>query len=373
MVDWNSPQELAIEGVAFNNLIFALFGLYVWELVMTCSFEWSLITRKRKMSWPLIFFFLCRYCMLLALIGLIISLTIKTKINCGALYTFISFAGNMTALCASTSLMIRTLALWEFRRPIVVLMVLLALGHWAIEIRGMAIVHAVWDPQSGGCAANSANHVWLNANYFYTMGFDCVILIFTATALGHRFSDRGLSGLLFRDGLVYFIVTTTCNTIPAVLNVLDLNVEMNVIATIPAATASAVASCRAVMRLKQFYSTKEQFFVSPLGTTSVHDNTNSGNSRGNGGKGLSPISPKRMSFRALNSKPTRPEIRVTTDSFTMAELTSPSTKKSPLDKWDSDARSSDSECLPSAKAADILEEELPSPGCVHFARDERVV
>lgn len=336
---------------------------------MTSSFEWSFVTKKRKMSWPLIFFFLCRYCMFLAFVGLIISLTIKTKINCGALYTFISFAGNMTALCASTSLMIRTLALWEFRRPVVILMITLALGHWAIEIRGMVIVDSQWSDAANACTVVSANHLWLNANYFYTMGFDCIILIFTATALGRRFSDAGLSGLLFRDGLVYFIVTTTCNTIPAVLNVLDLNVEMNVIATIPAATVSAIASCRAVMRLKQFYSSKDQFYVSPMGVTSIHDNTNNGN--GNGNKGLSPISSKRMSFRPLSRKPTRPEIHVTTDSFTMAELASPSTKRSPI--WDSDGRSSDSERLGSAKARDILEEQLPSPSSVHFARDDRIV
>lgn len=49
------------------------------------------------------------------------------------------------------------------------------------------------------------------------MAFDFVILVFTTIVLG-RFSrpNEGLSGLLFRDGLIYFLVTSVCNTIPAV-------------------------------------------------------------------------------------------------------------------------------------------------------------
>ena len=49
------------------------------------------------------------------------------------------------------------------------------------------------------------------------MAFDFVILIFTTVVLG-RYSrpNEGLSGLLFRDGLIYFLVTSMCNTIPAV-------------------------------------------------------------------------------------------------------------------------------------------------------------
>jgi hypothetical protein len=43
---------LAITDV-FLKLIYTLFGLYVWELFITCDFEWSLITKRRKFRWPL--------------------------------------------------------------------------------------------------------------------------------------------------------------------------------------------------------------------------------------------------------------------------------------------------------------------------------
>ncbi|KAK7695658.1 hypothetical protein QCA50_000294 [Cerrena zonata] len=60
------------------------------------------------------------------------------------------------------------------------------------------------------------------------MGFDFVILIFTIVALyvKHR-TCSDLWHLLFRDGLLYFVVTFLCNALPAVFTVLNLNTIMN--------------------------------------------------------------------------------------------------------------------------------------------------
>lgn len=49
------------------------------------------------------------------------------------------------------------------------------------------------------------------------MGFDLIILIFTATALLSRHTARtDLWKLLFQDGLVYFLISFSMNCIPAV-------------------------------------------------------------------------------------------------------------------------------------------------------------
>ena len=70
MVQWAAAAEVAKEaGTSFNRffefrpdtlpgiftkLIFCLFGIYVWEIFQTSDFEWCLITRKRKFTWPLV-------------------------------------------------------------------------------------------------------------------------------------------------------------------------------------------------------------------------------------------------------------------------------------------------------------------------------
>lgn len=63
------------------------------------------------------------------------------------------------------------------------------------------------------------------------MAFDFIILVLTSVAL-YRFpygdARSGLWTLLFRDGLVYFLVTFSFNAVPAILGVLQLNNVMNV-------------------------------------------------------------------------------------------------------------------------------------------------
>ncbi|KAG0705449.1 hypothetical protein DFH29DRAFT_906546 [Suillus ampliporus] len=213
MVNWTDIKEIEAEGIAFTQVVYVLFGIYIWEICMTGSFELSIFLGRRKLAWPLVpFFFLCRYSMLFAFIGLIISVNVSTK----ALYTFTSVTGNLTILSASTSLMIRTMALSEWKRWAVLSMLSISFGQWAVLIRTVMAVQASWDDQAGACVVVRTNNVFPNLNYVYTMSFDFVILVMTIFALGKRFRPEGLSGLLFRDGLVYFLITSTCNTVLAV-------------------------------------------------------------------------------------------------------------------------------------------------------------
>ncbi|TCD71332.1 hypothetical protein EIP91_011103 [Steccherinum ochraceum] len=310
LVNWSAASEIAKDMYVFDKLICSLFGLYVWELFQTCGFEWSLVVGRRRFTWPLvrrsihysssviltqyalqIFYFLCRYCIFFALIGLLISLSVTTPINCSALYTFNSWTGNMAILSASTSLMIRTFALWERQLKIVIPLGILCLAHWAILWRGMFIVHATYDDELQACVVNSTNHIFLNVSFFTTMGFDFTILCFTIAALAFRHKARSdLWHLLFRDGLVYFVITFMCNALPAVFNVINLNAVMNVIATIPAATISSIAACRLVVRLQDFNRNGDIF--------------------------ISSGSYSNQSPRA----PIRPEVCITTDHFVLNDI-----------------------------------------------------
>ncbi|KAG2077629.1 hypothetical protein BDR04DRAFT_1227396 [Suillus decipiens] len=249
MVDWKTPKEVEAEGIPFTKTVYVLFGIYIWEICTTGRFELSIVLGRRRLAWPLVFFFLCRYNMLFAFIGLIIFVNVSTKIDCNALYTFTSIAGNLTILSASTSLMIRAMALWEWNRRVVLSMLALSFGQYAILIRTIMTVQASWDHQAGACVVVRTNHILLSLNYAYTMSFDFVVLVMTLFVLRKRFRHEDLSGLLHRDGLVYFTVTSTCNTVPAVLAALNLNNEMNVIAMVPAAAVSAIAACRTFIRL----------------------------------------------------------------------------------------------------------------------------
>jgi hypothetical protein len=99
----------------------------------------------------------------------------------------------------------------------------------------MFIVVSEWEPAVKACVVVQTNPSLLNTTFFFSMswvltvtiskkiicytamGFDFIILIFTAVALLARHSARtDLWKLLFQDGLVYFLVSFSTNCIPAV-------------------------------------------------------------------------------------------------------------------------------------------------------------
>ncbi|KAJ3887801.1 hypothetical protein GG344DRAFT_80359 [Lentinula edodes] len=336
MVDWSDSQEIIRDTLAFDRVVFCFLGVTLWELFSTWDFEWSLLRGRRKLRWPLgmihrhricwlsemliVFFFLSRYCILLAFVGIIVSLSVTTRINCGALYVFNSWAGNMTLLCSSTSLMLRTIALWERKLTVVVPLGLLCVAFWAILYRTMFIVRADWSDIARSCVVTSTEPSLLNVTFFFTMGFDFVILVYTYVALVTKHTARtDLWKLLFHDGLVYFLVTFCANCIPAVFNVLNLNTPMNVVATTPAAAVSSIASCRAVMRLLDYTS----------GDVYVHSMSGAGQSSGNNGTRQGH---PRASAMVPKFATARPEVLVTTEHITMSEFVtdsdSPYTKTS---------------------------------------------
>ncbi|KAI0721844.1 hypothetical protein C8T65DRAFT_169688 [Cerioporus squamosus] len=251
MVNWSSPQELAKENVAYANVIFACFGLYVWEVFQTSDFELSILQGRRKLRWQwVLFFFLCRFSLILSIAALMASFTIRSPINCQALYTFICVAGNLSIVCSSTTLMLRTLALWERKLPIVIPLVGLCLAQWALLWRGMFIINAEYSPTSLSCVVTTTNHVFLSVTFWATMGFNLVVLVFHVIGLLRREHSASIWELLFKDGVIYYLAAFSCNALPAVLNAINLNSVMNLIATVPAAVLSAVAACRTVTSLR---------------------------------------------------------------------------------------------------------------------------
>ena len=55
------------------------------------------------------------------------------------------------------------------------------------------------------------------------MSFDLIVLVLTTIALMKSPSRSSLWQLLFRQGLIYFLVAFIANVIPAIFLVLDLN------------------------------------------------------------------------------------------------------------------------------------------------------
>lgn len=267
MVDWQSTAELIHDADAFGKFMHALLGLYLWEWFTSLDFDIAFIIGKRKFRWPLAFYFLGRYSLLAALVGIVVALNVRTEVDCQALYTFNQIAGNFTIGFASINLSLRTMAIWSQNKLIVIPIAAIICGHWGLLLRGVVLVKAQW-VEGQGCAITGSSNTILIATYVYTMSFDFVVTILTAYKLAFKKGARSqLVSMIFADGLIYFVIAFLANTIAVIFLVLNLNAVMSVIAAVPSAVVSTIVSCRVVRRLSNYTNKGPEMFTPTQGST----------------------------------------------------------------------------------------------------------
>ncbi|TBU32089.1 hypothetical protein BD311DRAFT_775638 [Dichomitus squalens] len=314
MVDWTSQQELTRDGAANINVVFASFGLYIWEVFQTSDFEWSILQGKRKLTISILPlpsltsfcakgmrylpFFIARYILVLSIASLMASFTVKHAINCHSLYIFICVAGNLSIICASVVLMLRTIAVWERKLPIVVALGTLCLAHTALLVRGMLTVSARYDAVQQMCVATALSHtnrVFLSVTFWSTLGFNLVITVLHVAGLMK--SDEGSSvwELLFREGVVYYLIAFTFNALPAIFSIVNLNSECDL--------QNVISATRTVTRLPDM--DDDDIYV--------HSATQLASPR-------VPNAAYRFTQNKTVRYPARPEVHVTTDQIVMEDF-----------------------------------------------------
>ncbi|KAF9449812.1 hypothetical protein P691DRAFT_519345 [Macrolepiota fuliginosa MF-IS2] len=261
MVNWQSTEETVKDGVAFGRFMHALLGLYIWEWFTSLDFDWQYISGKKKFRWPMVFYFLNRYCLLFALVGIAVALNVTSQIDCQALYTFNQCLGNAAIGLASINLSLRTIAVWSQNKYLVVFLVLVILGHWSLLLHGILLT-AQW-VEGTGCVIATTNNRILAISFIYSMVFDLTVLCLTAYKLLYPKTGRSrLVELIFSDGLIYFLIAFLANLIATIFMLLNLNPVMSIIANVPAAIASTIVACRVVRRLSRFTSQGPEVFPS---------------------------------------------------------------------------------------------------------------
>jgi len=153
---------------------------------------------------------------------------------------------------ASTMLMIRTIAIWN-RAPLVTApLVIASLGQWGVLLRGSTTVRSSWSDTLGACVISNVLPRATEWTYLYTMSFDLVVLVLTTIGLVRSPGRSSLWQLLFRQGVIYFLIAFVANTVTVVFLLLNLNVIMSAIFSFPASTASSIAACRSFVSLTNF-------------------------------------------------------------------------------------------------------------------------
>ncbi|KAG9032103.1 hypothetical protein FRB95_001880 [Tulasnella sp. JGI-2019a] len=255
MVNWTDPATILAEATTSNEVVIAFLGLVAWEIIVSFSFDLEVLFRQRDFKWSMVLYWAAKYSVLFTNIGVTIFGNAMTKINCQALYTFNQLFGNIAIGTASALLMLHTIAIWSRSRNIMYPLMALFLGQWAIIIYNAVTVSASWSSDANACVIKAAPMINLKLIYIYATFFDLTMLTATITGLcrlhsrtGETFGNR-LSGLLLKDGVIFFLVVFASNLVALVFVLANLNPIMNVVSCVPAASIASIASCRLFVRL----------------------------------------------------------------------------------------------------------------------------
>ncbi|KAJ7589762.1 hypothetical protein C8J56DRAFT_1139383 [Mycena floridula] len=223
--------------IYLDNLVVAIFGLYFWELFNTLDFDFSFICGRRKFKWPMIFYFYSRYAFLTSLVGTIFDLNTSRQVNCQALALATILLKHSALWASSVTLSIRMMTLWEYSRRIMVIMVPLITFHMVAACLSSTLdLNVVW------------SEVAIAILYTYTMVFDFIILCLISYKLLYggdariRLKQIPIFMLLFRDGLIYFVVVFLVALVADVYLIVDRKTAMAIGMHVASATATVSSS-----------------------------------------------------------------------------------------------------------------------------------
>ncbi|TDL20871.1 hypothetical protein BD410DRAFT_841059 [Rickenella mellea] len=224
---------------------------------------------SNSLNAPQLVYILGRYVLFTCLISIAVAVNSTSVINCYAVFLVTQVTGSLAIGLASLTFSLRTSkpplsrAVWDNNAYITVLIIVLTAGQWFCLLHGV-LVQAEWMPGLG-CVVVATSNETLAIGFIYTMVFDFTILCLSATKLWRNNHHAGrtfpVSKMLFRDGLIYFLVTFVVKLAATIFLLMDLNAVMSIILNVPAAAVSMVMASHAVRRLTELREVEEEFIA----------------------------------------------------------------------------------------------------------------
>ncbi|KAF9527947.1 hypothetical protein CPB83DRAFT_907308 [Crepidotus variabilis] len=262
--------------VVGDKVIHMMFGLYLWEWFTSLNFDWQLISGKKRFKWPLTFYFLNRYAMLICAISYLILWDVQNPsvhIDCKFLFALVHLCGSGSLGLASANLAIRTIAIWNQNIYVIIGLTILLLAHLGLVIADTADATKtaelqVYGSDTAGCV-NASTGDWLRIIVSATLIIDFVVLVLNiykilqtskavyGDATLFKYRKQGffkLSYIVLKQGVVYFLLAFSSNAAQIViLSIPALRpTGMNRIFILPSYIIATIVACRAVRDLTNF-------------------------------------------------------------------------------------------------------------------------
>ncbi|KAH9857799.1 hypothetical protein C2E23DRAFT_805729 [Lenzites betulinus] len=262
MVNWQDPVVVTFCAFLYNQNAVFLLGFFGTHFITRTTIEWSLLTKRRHFSPALIPYLFGRYAILVTLLFFVVSNHFTNKISCDVAYKTLAVLGSSASFCSTLNLGLRSYIIWrDMNRIVVWLLSIGCIGHAAlVAVQGVNSIASQWDPLTDSCIVVHSSDVTMFVFYMYTMLMDLVILVLTICGLWRKAALKSKIGTALSEQCLWYCAGTFLINIPAaVFAILDMNVIMNVIFSMPATTVSVIMSSEAVLSLDpvEYYGTKQ--------------------------------------------------------------------------------------------------------------------
>ncbi|KAI9056691.1 hypothetical protein FKP32DRAFT_1639193 [Trametes sanguinea] len=253
MVSWQDPSVVAICALVYSQNAIFLLGFFGKHLLTRTDIEWSLITGRRRPSLALIPYLYGRYAILVTLLYFVVQDLVNYEISCDIAYKAFAILGSSASFCSTLNLGIRSYIIWrDMNKRVVWLLSLACVGHAALVcVQGAKSVSSEWNPQARSCVVTQSSNVTMFTFYMYTVVMDFTILCLTVCGLWRKAALQSSIGTTLSEQCLWYCAATFLVNLPAaIFPILNLNVIMNVMFSMPAATVSVITSSAAVLSLK---------------------------------------------------------------------------------------------------------------------------
>jgi len=243
MTDWQNPETLLLSARAFVLFCHVVFGIYLWEFLISLDFDWAFWTGKEKWRWTYVPYFLTRYTALAALILAVRITNALSPMDCQPwAYAIYSLAHTSLGF-ASLLLLLRVVAVSGKNLLVMIFLGVFYLVNWAFLIRGITLAkgEAVYLATLQTCGVlHTRAH---QTNVYITFGFDlaCSVLLIVFLM---RNRGSGLWRTLLTQGIVYFLLATLSYLMSGIFLTINLNDPINVIPEVACMATMSICATR---------------------------------------------------------------------------------------------------------------------------------
>ncbi|KAN0141814.1 hypothetical protein V8E53_000276 [Lactarius tabidus] len=242
MVDWNNPHTVLSESLALVKFVHVVNGIYIWEYFTTLWFEWEVLTKRRSWKPTMLIYFGSRLFCLGGVCTLLAGFNLTSQFNCQAWLDAVLAFCYPSFMFNSLLILLRTVAIWERRPVMTIVLTAVWLTNVAFLIHGMTLGESVWVPTENACFVEDSQKA--KANVLASVVTDLILLLTMLVGVLRLESGSSMWRMLYRQGVVWILLATVGLIPPTIFLWLNLNEPMNLMFETPAMVILTISATR---------------------------------------------------------------------------------------------------------------------------------